>query len=50
MTAIEEGHPTRVDALEGARTVALCAAVGEALDTGRPARIVHEFRARSIFR
>ena len=43
IAAIEEGRPTRVDAVEGARTVALCAAVGEALDTGRPARGGCEF-------
>ena len=43
VAAIKEDRPTRVDALDGARTVALCAAVGEALDTGRPARVAHEF-------
>jgi predicted dehydrogenase len=41
--AIEEGRPTRVDALDGARTVALCVAVSQALDSGRPVAVTQRF-------
>ena len=43
VAAIEAGRATRVDAADGARTVALCAAVGQALDSGQPARVAQDF-------
>lgn len=43
VAAIEAGRSTRVDAIDGARTVALCAAVGEALDSGQPVRVAQDF-------
>jgi predicted dehydrogenase len=41
--AIHESRPTLVDAVDGARTVALCEAVSASLDTGRPQSVVQDF-------
>lgn len=39
LNCIESGAQPRIDAVDGARTVAACCAVVESMDTGRPAKV-----------
>ncbi len=43
LTCIETGETPLIDALDGARSVAVCCAVIESIETGRPAPVVLDF-------